>query len=204
MFITGVEQCRLLWCCCIKSVWMISSTELLADHPGLVPGWGCYPGIMRYKHSLHHQQLHCTTLHCGARIPSGPAWPDNFESEAADHYKSNRPALLLIGNQNGMQYLTLLISGAGGGAWAGGAGGEQGLDEVEEVQWLPVSYISGGSLSVGAADWLEPDYPVIEFVMRTPAQLYSPSWPWSNDTLSPDCEPAKPTAFYPSPEIACV
>ena len=73
--------CWLLWCCSIKSVGMISSTELLADHPA-------YPGIMRYKHSLHHQQLHHTVLWSKNSI-----WPDNFESERADHYKSNRHSL---------------------------------------------------------------------------------------------------------------
>ena len=58
----------------------------------------------------------------------------NLRRLISDHYKSNRPALLLIGNQTGMQHFILLISGAGGGAGAGGAGGEQELDEVDEVQ----------------------------------------------------------------------
>ena len=64
--------------------------------------------------------------------------------------------ILLIGNQAGMQDLSLLTEGGGA---------------------VKVSDISAGSLSSGVADWLEPCYPVIEFVMRTPAQLYSPSRP---------------------------
>ena len=150
---------------------MISSTDLPADHPGLLPGRGCYPGIMRNKHSLHQQQPHHTTPHhttpqCGARIPSGLDWPDNFESEAVDHYKSNRHSLDWKPGWNAvLEYVDI---------------------REEEEQWGKVVFIPAGVHCCEAADWLEPDYPVIEFVMRTPPQLFSPSRPWSNDTLSPD------------------
>ena len=168
----SLAECWLGWCCCTS----VSMNDLQhswpGDHPALLPAclpdWGWYPGIMRYKHSLHHQP----PRYWGPRIPSGLAWPDSFESEggqgAADHYKSNRPSLDWKPERNAVFKFVDI----------------RGPEGLEEVQWLTVSWWSLTVVELQTG-W-SPGYPVIEFVMRTPALLSSPSWPWSNDTLSPD------------------